>query len=68
VLQGWRTCRTDSVGPEPRRRSHPFVTVAATGRLVEANGERGASWNLVTDDDPEELEVECPACGASLAS
>jgi hypothetical protein len=34
--------------------------------LIEANCECGASWNLITDDDPEEFEVECTACGATV--
>ena len=44
--------------------SHAPVTVAAVdGHQLEAHCGCGAAWFLFVDGDPDELEIECLACG-----
>jgi len=33
---------------------------------IEAHCECGATQNLITDEDPDDLEIECTACGAFM--
>jgi hypothetical protein len=47
--------------------SHPAVTVSEVdGHQLEAHCGCGATWFAFVDGDPDDLELECLACGGTV--